>query len=392
MKKSLAALACLTALAAHAQSNVTLYGSADVALTWTSNGQGTTLPGAGPAMPTSTRRLALDSGVGPGSRLGFRGREDLGGGLAGVFLAEMGMDVSSGVQQQGGAAFGRQIFVGLSGPTWTLTAGRQYAPLDIAYGTADALGGIYWGNVVGSSGHGNYQSLGSTAGSGTHNSTARVDNSVQGTMSFGPVTAKLMVALGNETNNKAGRLINPAIAYVRGPVNVQASYLRIKTPQPMLVAGADPEWLTEWVVGGNYDFGAVRLSTGVYGFRGPRDRTRIAAIATPGAAGASPFAYDWREERAIWLSGSAPIGPGLVALSVSRHRYDYATGADGRSWVFGARYEYYLSKRTSVYVSTGKVLNDSRSRTPLVSTITAVVPNGFGSDPRAASIGIQHRF
>jgi len=392
MKKTIAALACLAALAAHAQSSVTLYGSADIALTWTSNGQGTALPGAGPATPASTRRLAVDSGIGPGSRIGFRGREDLGGGLAGVFLAEMGMDLSSGVQQQGGAAFGRQIFVGLSGTNWTLTAGRQYSPLDIAYGVADAFNGVYWGNVVGASGHGNYQSLGSVAGSGTHNSTARVDNSVQGTMTFGPVTGKLMYALGNEGTNKAGRLINPAISYVQGPVNVQASYLRLKTPASMLVAGANPESMTEWVVGGSYDFGPAKLSTGVYEFRGPRDRTRIAAIATPGAAGASPFAYDWREQRAIWLSASAPVGPGVVSLSVSRHRYDYATGPDGRSWVFGARYEHFLSKRTSLYVSAGKVLNDGRARTPLVSTISAVVPNGFGSDPRAASIGMQHRF
>jgi len=391
MKKTLAGLACLGALTAQAQSSVTLYGVADIALSWTRSGQGTSLTGGGATQP-SVRRLSVDSGVGPGSRIGFRGREDLGGGLAAVFLAEMGMDLSSGIQQQGGAAFGRQIFTGIQTANWSLTAGRQYSPLDIAQSQSDAFGGIYWGRPASGTGHGNYASLGSAAGSGTHNSTARVDNSVLGTATFGSWTGKLMVALGNETTNHAGRLINPHVTYAQGPLALHASYLRVKTPNSLLVAGASGEWMTERVLGGSYNFGVARVHGGYYDFEGPRNRANIAPIATPGAVGASAFAFSWDKIRSAWVSTSVPVGPGRVLVGVARQIYDYGVAADGRSWLFGAAYEHALSKRTVVYVSGGTAKNDARSKTPLSSAVAGVTPNGFGADPKAVSIGMTHVF
>src|SRR4051794_12518864 len=168
MKKLIPLVACATvALGAQAQNAVTIYGNLDAAGSVTKSSSGTTLPGGGVATGPSQRLYKLDSGIGPGSRLGFRGREDLGDGLAANFVMEMGMAVDTGALQQGGLAWGRQIFVGLSGKNWTLTAGRQYGPLDVAFGTADPMIGFFWGNAVAASGHGLYQSLGSTAGGGT---------------------------------------------------------------------------------------------------------------------------------------------------------------------------------------------------------------------------------
>jgi len=60
------------------------------------------------------------------SRLGFRGSEDLGGGLKALFTMESGMSVDTGTLSQGSRIFGRQAFVGLSGPYGALTFGRQY--------------------------------------------------------------------------------------------------------------------------------------------------------------------------------------------------------------------------------------------------------------------------
>ena len=50
------------------------------------------------------------------SRLGFRGTEALGNGLSATFTLEMGIAPDSGALNQGGRAFGRQAWVGLSGP------------------------------------------------------------------------------------------------------------------------------------------------------------------------------------------------------------------------------------------------------------------------------------
>lgn len=392
MKKTFALLACLSALPAYAQSTVTLYGSVDMSLTHAYNGQGTTLPGGGVATAGSARTTSMASGVGPGSRLGFRGREDLGGGLHAFFTAEMGIAYNNGSYQQGGLAFGRQALVGIGGTNWTISAGRQYSPHNLAFGGSDAMHGLWWGNPVAASGHALYPSIGSVGGSGTHNATARIDNSILGTYKWGAVTGKLMVATGNGNSLKTGQLVNPTLNYSQGPWTLNASYLRMRTPASMLQANEKPEWMTEWLVGGGYNFGFMRLYGGFYEFKGPQDKSRLSAVATVGAVGASPFAYSWDKTRSIWVSANIPIGTGKLLLAASRQTYHYSSGTDGRSYVLGATYEHPISKRTSFYVSGAVAKNNERARTPLIATITAVVPAGYGSDLRAFSVGMQHRF
>src|SRR5438094_4135339 len=79
MKKSLLALAVLTAVsgAAFAQSSVTLYGKVDLGLVLDSGS-------------ASGKSIRLDSGVTGGSRIGFKGVEDLGGGMKAAFQLETG--------------------------------------------------------------------------------------------------------------------------------------------------------------------------------------------------------------------------------------------------------------------------------------------------------------
>src|SRR6188768_3568280 len=97
MNKSLLAFAVLGALAsgAFAQSSVTVYGVVDVGVEQTRLSPG-----------GNTTRLS--SGIQSGSRLGFKGNEDLGGGLSASFQLEMGLDATTGAAGQGGLAFGRQ--------------------------------------------------------------------------------------------------------------------------------------------------------------------------------------------------------------------------------------------------------------------------------------------
>src|SRR6202012_2683688 len=115
MKKSAWLLAGFGMLAgsAQAQSSVTIYGIIDAGVTHLSNSNGKPV-------------YALTSGVMSGSRWGFLGSEDLGGGYKAIFRLENGFNVNNGTAAQGGLEFGRQAYVGLGTPYGTVTFGRQY--------------------------------------------------------------------------------------------------------------------------------------------------------------------------------------------------------------------------------------------------------------------------
>ena len=105
---------------AAAQSTVTLYGLLDIGYVRESGG-----------VAGSLNKIA--TGMGNGSRFGFKGTEDLGGGLNAIFLMEAGVQLDTGASGQGGALFGRQIYAGLSSKTYgSVLLGRQYTP---QYGT-----------------------------------------------------------------------------------------------------------------------------------------------------------------------------------------------------------------------------------------------------------------
>lgn len=373
-----------------AQSSITIYGVVDTAATATNVTQGATTPG-GPtrtAVPKA-HSYRLDSGVGPAGRLGFRGTEDLGDGLAANFVLEMGIAADTGSLQQGGLAFGRQSYVGLSSKQgWAVSVGRQYSPQDIAFASVDALGGTYWGNITNNAGHSLIESLAAVPGGGAFSSPARVDNSVLGTYGAGPWTGKLMLAAGNENTRGTGRLWNAAVAYAKPTFQIQGSYVRLRQNAEAITASANPQWLTEWVVGGSVDLGLAKLYTGVFGFDGPKDRSTLSP-----AALASPFGFAWQRTRSVWLGAVAPVtSTSRVSAQIARVGYHYADGSNGRGIVVGLVYEYFLSKRTALYANYGMTNNNDRANGPLVATIPVLTSNGYGSDLRALSLGLRHTF
>lgn len=148
MKKTLvAAAACAAAGLACAQSSVTVFGVLDAAVTYTT--------GSG---PVSTSKWQLTNSANSFSRLGFRGTEDLGGGLAAGFWLEAGLmnDTGSGFTTNtnnqlngnvgGGLTFNRRSTVSLSGRFGELRLGRDYTPsfwntaLFDPFGTGSGIG------------------------------------------------------------------------------------------------------------------------------------------------------------------------------------------------------------------------------------------------------------
>jgi predicted porin len=119
MKKSLIALAVLAASgAAMAQSSVTVYGRLDASVGSAKVGN------VGPALRGNTQMFANNLTT---SRLGFRGTEDLGGGLKAIFGIETGFAPDAPAATTLGD---RAAFVGLSGGFGTIKLGRHDTSFD----------------------------------------------------------------------------------------------------------------------------------------------------------------------------------------------------------------------------------------------------------------------
>jgi predicted porin len=126
---------------AQAQSSVELYGSVDGGIGYLHN---VAAPDGSPV----SNQVRFTNGLLHGNRWGFRGSEDLGGGLKAIFLLENGFDLGTGNLNQGGREFGRQAFTGLTDKTLgSLLLGRQYDPnVDLILPlTADAVYGKSFG-------------------------------------------------------------------------------------------------------------------------------------------------------------------------------------------------------------------------------------------------------
>jgi predicted porin len=119
------------------------------------------------------------------SRLGFRGTEDLGGGLKAMFTLEQGLGADTGGLAQGGRAFGRQAFVGLSGPWGQVSLGRQTTMLFWSLLDADIIG----------------PSAYSMASLDSYVPNARHDNALAWRGSFGAWTLGASTSLGRDAVN-----------------------------------------------------------------------------------------------------------------------------------------------------------------------------------------------
>lgn len=192
MQKTLIALALLAAAnAASAQSSVTVYGKIDLGLVIDSGA-------------SAGKSVRLSSGVTGGSRLGFKGSEDLGGGYKAAFQLETGYcaDSAAGAPNfcTGSNQFmGRQAHGDLSGAFGTLSGGRQYSLGYLNLTTIDPFGTGYAGQV---------NNIVDAAGVRLNNSVHYTTPTVAG------LTASGEVALGETTGNwKAGRVFGASVHY-----------------------------------------------------------------------------------------------------------------------------------------------------------------------------------
>jgi len=364
MKKTFAALAALGSCAAFAQSSVTLYGVMDVGYT---HGSGDV-----------TSFKGLTSGRNASSRIGFRGAEDLGGGLKAAFTleADIGADSGSGVTTplpgfsstdnktpgaDGALQFNRVATVGLAGPWGEVNAGRNYTPtflLDFAY---DPFGqnGVGFSLITGTS------LFYSAAGSVNH---LRASNLVTYTSPrVGGFQAVLAWAPSEtpSTAPKEGGHTGLKLGYAGGALAADFAWGKTK------LAASDDIRTTSF--GASYNFGAVKPMIEI-----SQDKL--------GAAGA-------HGKKSGWLLGAtAPIGPGELRASFAKVKRSADGAPDMAVRQIALGFVYNLSKRTALYVTASQVRNDNykNSATAGYAVGNAVTsPNGRVN---AQDIGIRHLF
>lgn len=375
MKYFSAAIALCSVVAAPmalAQSSVTLYGVIDSGVDYTKAGN-------------SSQSRVISGGL-TGSRIGFRGVEDLGGGLSAIFRLEGGFTADDGNMGQGGRMFGREASVGLSSKELgTFTVGRTPLPYYMVQFRVDAFA---WG---GNGGMLSVTRSGLTATSqlAPQAVSARADNSFNYTSpAWSGFQARAMVATGEKasatgrTTSLSGTYTDDALDFVTGWSNQKGG-----------TGSATPGEINSYTVGGSYNFGALKTFVGVTDEKNSCSTCVGALARLPGitVGGASQF-------RMVNVGARIPMGVltliGQATRIQDRSSYSALTG-DRDATVMGVGFEYRLSKRTAAYGGYASV-NNKNGSDYAIGTGTAQRAASFvaGTNPRshAVSLGINHSF
>lgn len=345
MKKSILALAVLGSFsaAAFAQSSVTIYGRIDESINYTTNqdaaGHSVTSLGDSNA-PTG----AADGGQGAlsGSRWGFKGEEDLGGGSKALFLLESGFTANNGQSDQQGQLFGRQEYVGLANSDLgQLTFGRQYGTMTQMAFDYDPLGvGNYQANEWEIFLYG-----------------VRFDNSIEYQKKFGPVELDLQYSLGGVAgNNTQGSATGVQLKYNQAGLGLGVAFQQM--------SDINSNKSTVGGIGATYEFGPATLfgdyshiNTDAGFAKGsctnppPGGNT---ALGCTSAFGLTNAGNPNRRTDQLWTIGlgyklapSIDLTLGFMDDQIS----NYDISGDGSLKSAYALVEYHLSKRTEVYAT-----------------------------------------
>jgi predicted porin len=397
MKKSLLALAVLGAFAgaAQAQSSVTIYGIVDTGIAYSSKVVNAAGTGTG-------SKFGLNSGVVQGSRIGFKGVEDLGGGLSAVFQLETGFTNDDGGLQGADAVtssnlFRRKSVVGLAGGFGTVLLGRQtdFADTISAYTAVNDFGG-----VVSNSGSG----LNRLQGVRTNNSISYTTNNLSG------FTGNLIYGFGEQAGKtSAGQAYGIGGKYDNGPLGLGINYYQSKigtTPSDTsLIQGVAPSAsasastlatynattaanaanagstaLKSLNVVASYQFGPARVYANYS--RVKQDLKGTPTVATATLANAQKV--DTYE-----IGTAYSLSPSLKLLAAVDHSRATFNGVNGKGKLtqisLGA--DYWLSKRTDLYAFVSN-MRATDIQNP------GVTGGATGSDASQTAVitGIRHKF
>ncbi len=357
MKKIPIVLAVFGAFAgtASAQSTVTIYGSLDTGIE---------------KVPGSATRVSTGAATSP--RIGFKGAEDLGGGLKASFVVETGINSDKGgfASSSALAALGnRTTWLSLgSKDLGTVSLGRGYAGSFFIQLKADPTGNKFGqaidgaGVLIATNLNSRYDNTIRYQSPNWHGFTADVGVGLQGDAQSDTARPGVDAATGAATRNLANKGdpgYSVGLAYNNGPI--YAGLGSIRTPGRSatgIAANSNAADSNVTTFAGGYNFGIVNLS--------------------------ASFEHDnrYRNRANSWFAGvSAPLGTGKLMAVYGEDRNGGATLNDSLK-IATIAYSYPLSKRTSLYAA----LSEDQ-----------VNGNGVGNsyktiDGTSTQFGIDHKF
>lgn len=297
---------------------MTIYGSFDGGLRYRSNQNA-----AGDSLWTMNSTGTYNS-----NRLGFKGVEDLGGGLNAHFALETGFMTGSGAQDVAGVIFNRTAAVGLGGSWGSVDFGRQYTVAFKTIAAYDPFSYKYPG-IAGA--------VAATAG-------VRYDNDAQYIGTFGAVTARAEYAFGEVAgNNSAGAKKAIGLSYNQGPLALGGAYTDNRSAADLQTK--------HWTLGGAYKFGPARVAVGY--------ADQKAAVTAGGLE--TRTKYSWIGLNYA-VSPAVEITPAWYRIKTDGSQASGAS-ADGKTDKLLLSLTYALSKRTNFYALVDQFRLDGIART-----------------------------
>lgn len=310
----LAAAFCGVALAAsaQAQSSAQIYGLMDMSV-----GRFQT---AG-----ADKVWRADSGKMTTSFIGFKGTEDLGGGLKARFQIEHFLRADEGAAGRfnGDAFWARNAFVGLQGSFGSASLGRNTTPLFVSTLIFNAIGDSFGFSpsirqlFTPSTGLGMLPFYGDT---GWSNSLA------YNSPSFGGLSVNLLANLGEGAAGATGKNLGGNVLYFGGPFSGTAAFQQVKNGAFGAPAGWDQT--DTWQFGGAYDLGMAKLFA------------QVTNVKTSAAVDTST--------KIVGVGASVPIGAGKLLAQYGNAKADLGA-TETTHKVLTVGYDYNLSKSTDAY-------------------------------------------
>jgi predicted porin len=404
-----------------AQTNIQIYGIADAGVMWQRGGT-----------------TKIISGGADGSRLGFKGSEELGRGFKAMFDLEARVELDNGTQQamlindnQGfyltrgmellgpvllprvqqalqpkgqpvvnpeKALFDRTSMVGMVTPWGALMVGRLYTPGYEVFALSDAFEtgtNGSWGHIL--SGTAGYTALASDI-----RSSRSLEYRIVLPNGFGG--ALMVASKGSGYYNRYNKFFGVNLVYKRGPWDVGIGHNHGYDQQ-------DSPSLRTTTAGGSYTWNDFKFFAGVHYVRNTNSPlmadyingwdTQIAPQLTPlGPATAAAlrnifttniFANTAQDTLSGQIGMHWRYGPGRVMGSIAQ-QWDRGP-TDSNATQFALGYDYFMSRRTDLYAVASFIRNHGQAQ---YSPGSAGSPGGFtprpGEDGAAVMLGVRHRF
>ncbi|MGX4641148.1 porin [Massilia sp. SYSU DXS3249] len=412
------------AIPAAAETSVQIYGIADAGVLWQKGG------------PTK-----IVSGGADGSRIGFKGTEDIGNGFKAIFNLEARVELDTGTQQptlindnrglylerglnalnafspliapglraalytpgapavnQERALFDRTAMVGLITPVGAVLLGRMYTPGYEVFAAADA----FESGMVGTWGH----VTGGTAGFTALGADIRSQESVQYRIAH-PSGFGGSVMYGKQGSGYLGRYSKfqgGALTYKANGFDIGIGYNQ----------GFDQRGfhsLRTRTIGGSYTLNQFKFFAGFHDQRNQNSAliadylaawdARIApalAAAPAPIRGAARATFEgimrnntFQDASSYQIGLHYKLGSGRIMASAAHQNDLTASNSDAN--MYALAYDHFLSKRTDLYIAGSVIRNDNEAQySPGISGSPGGFTRAPGEDGRAVQIGVRHRF